>query len=121
MRYGQTLALVTNWHVLSGINAATGETLNKMGSRPNRIECHVAVSRKVKEGSETGELLFFKRVQIDLISGETPVWGEKRLFQMLSANKRARQFVMALSEYMIAASGLPKDLASRIQSEFSGL
>ena len=24
MRYGQTFALVTNWHVLSGFNAATG-------------------------------------------------------------------------------------------------
>jgi hypothetical protein len=46
---------------------------------------------------------------------------EKGLSLMLSANKRARQFIMAASEYMIAASGLPKDLAERIQSEFSGL
>jgi hypothetical protein len=46
---------------------------------------------------------------------------EKRLSQKLSANKRARQFIMSASDYMIAACGLPKDLSTRIQNELGGL
>jgi hypothetical protein len=45
VRYGQTFALVTNWHVLSGFNAATGACLTNTGAIPSRIECHVTVSR----------------------------------------------------------------------------
>jgi hypothetical protein len=59
-------------------------------------------------------------MSIRMLSGKLSE-QEKGLSLMLSANKRARQFIMAASEYMIAASGLPKDLAVRIQSEFSGL
>lgn len=46
---------------------------------------------------------------------------DKRLAASFIANRRARQFVMAVVDYMIAASGFPKDFSIRIQSELSGL
>jgi Trypsin-like peptidase domain len=78
MRYGQTFALVTNWHVLSGFNAATGECLTNTGAIPNRIECHVTVSREIKVDGKNAEELFFKPLQIGLFSGETPVWRDDK-------------------------------------------
>jgi len=44
---------------------------------------------------------------------------EKRLALMLSINKRARQFIMAASDYMIDACGLPTDMRTRIQNELT--
>lgn len=46
---------------------------------------------------------------------------DKRLSASFASNRRARQFVMAAVDYMIAASGIPKDLSVRIQNELSGL
>jgi len=37
------------------------------------------------------------------------------LAKSIRTNKRVRQFMLALSEYLIAASGIPKDLNSRIE------
>jgi hypothetical protein len=71
MRYGQTFALVTNWHVLSGFNAATGACLTKTGAMPT-------VSRKFKENGKDAEELFFKPLKIDLHSGEAPIWRDDR-------------------------------------------
>jgi hypothetical protein len=45
-RYGQTVALVTNWHVLSGIHPLTGQTRHSLGGRPNRVELHVNIRDK---------------------------------------------------------------------------
>jgi hypothetical protein len=78
MRYGQTFALVTNWHVLSGFNAATGKCLARMGALPNRIECHVTVSRETNIDGKKAEHLFFKPLQIGLLSGEAPIWRDDR-------------------------------------------
>jgi hypothetical protein len=82
MRYGETFALVTNWHVLSGFNAATGACLTNTGAIPNRIECHVTVSREIKVDGKDGERLFFKPLQIGLFSGETPIWRDDREGQL---------------------------------------
>jgi len=46
---------------------------------------------------------------------------EKRLSTAVTANKRARQFIMATTDYAIAAASFPKDLAGRVQAEFEGL
>ncbi|HHW33383.1 MAG TPA: hypothetical protein GXX24_04460 [Paracoccus solventivorans] len=46
---------------------------------------------------------------------------DKRLSAVLSSNRRARQFVMAVVDYMIAASGIPKDFSAKIQNELGGL
>lgn len=61
-----------------------------------------------------------REMSIRVQSGRLSV-QEKHLLQMVSKNKRARQFIMAASEYMIAACPLPKDLGDRLQQEFSGL
>lgn len=41
LRTDLTLALVTNWHVVSGRNHETGKCLNKMGGLPDRLCVHV--------------------------------------------------------------------------------
>lgn len=46
---------------------------------------------------------------------------EKSLSEAVSSNKRARQFIMSVADYMISASGLLKDLSGRVQTEFNGL
>ncbi|BCJ89804.1 hypothetical protein IZ6_05390 [Terrihabitans soli] len=78
MRYGQTYALVTNWHVLSGINPANGSCLSPTGAIPAQIRCHVTISQQVTVGATSGEQLFFKPIIIDLYEGEMPVWLENR-------------------------------------------
>jgi len=82
MRYGETFALVTNWHVLSGFNAATGSCLTSTGAIPNRIECHVTVSRKIKVDGKDAEELFFKPLHIALFSEKTPIWRDDREGQL---------------------------------------
>jgi hypothetical protein len=61
-----------------------------------------------------------REMSIRVLSGKLKE-QERRLSMMLTANKRARQFVMAASEYMIDACALPKDLGARIHNEFGGL
>lgn len=46
---------------------------------------------------------------------------DKRLSASFASNRRARQFVMAVVDYMIAASGIPKDFSTRVQNELSDL
>jgi len=78
MKFGQKFALVTNWHVLSGYNPASGRCLSDTGALPNRIECHVAVSRELKEGGHNGVELHFKPLSIDLLVNETPIWIDEK-------------------------------------------
>jgi hypothetical protein len=46
---------------------------------------------------------------------------ERRLSQAMAASTRARQYIMGLTDYLIAAAGLPKDLSARVHHEFEGL
>jgi hypothetical protein len=46
---------------------------------------------------------------------------DKRLSASFASNRRVRQHVMAVVDYMIAASGIPKDFSVRIQDELSSL
>lgn len=46
---------------------------------------------------------------------------DKRLSALFISNRRARQFVMAIVDYIIAATGIPKDFSARIQRELSSL
>jgi Trypsin-like peptidase domain len=78
MRFGEHIVLVTNWHVLSGFNAATGACLSEKGAIPNRIECHVAVSRKVEIDNTVVEQLLFKPIKIGLFSEDRPIWIDDR-------------------------------------------
>jgi hypothetical protein len=40
---------------------------------------------------------------------------EKKLEQDLRVNRRSRQFVMAVTDYMVSASGIPKEFNTRVQ------
>lgn len=46
---------------------------------------------------------------------------DKIISATFASNRRSRQFVMAVVDYMIAASGIPKDFSGRVQTELSGL
>lgn len=46
---------------------------------------------------------------------------DKRLSASFTSNRRARQFIVALVEYMIAASGVPRDFSARIKDELGAL
>ena len=59
-------------------------------------------------------------LSIRLACGKDEQW-EKRLSAAVSENKRARQFIMAATDYAIAAANFPKDLSGRVQAEFEGL
>lgn len=78
IKYGQMYALVTNWHVLSGYNPANNTCLSKTGALPNRIECHVAVSRSSIKDGRTGEAIYFKPLSISLFADERPVWRDEK-------------------------------------------
>lgn len=57
---------------------------------------------------------------IRVASGKESV-HEKALSNSISLNKRARQFIMAAADYMVAAAGLPKEVAGRVQAELGSL
>jgi hypothetical protein len=77
MKYGQKYFLVTNWHVLSGYNPANGKCLSSSGALPNRIECHVTISRRFLTDDNRGaEQLFFKPLAIDLFVDNHPIWHD---------------------------------------------
>jgi len=44
---------------------------------------------------------------------------DSRMLDFFASNRRARQFILAVSDYVIAASGIPKDFLRRVQSELS--
>jgi hypothetical protein len=50
------------------------------------------------------------------VAGANNADFDKRLAVRLKENTRVRQFSVALSDYVVAASGLPKDMAKRFQS-----
>jgi hypothetical protein len=74
IKFADRYSLVTNWHVLSGYNPSNGQCLSDSGALPNRIECHVSVSRPWRDGNRTGEQLHFKPVSIPLWQDDNPVW-----------------------------------------------
>src|SRR5580704_1572366 len=42
-RYAKKYALITNWHMLTGIDPNTNNNLDRWGARPNRIEFYLNV------------------------------------------------------------------------------
>ena len=40
-QYGQNIALVSNWHVFSGVNPLTGNPRDQRGFCPNRVEFNI--------------------------------------------------------------------------------
>jgi hypothetical protein len=68
-RYGQDLALVTSWHVFSGVNPNTRE----VRGTPNRVKFHINVFDQ-PEGR--GGKFFARPVDLPLIVNDDPVWWE---------------------------------------------
>jgi hypothetical protein len=70
-RYGQDLALVTSWHVFSGVNPITQEV---RGS-PNRVKFHINVFDK-----SGGVGKFFARpVDLPITVNDEPIWWQHPL------------------------------------------
>lgn len=79
LRFGKAYGLVTNFHVLSGINPATGMLLSPSGAVPNRVEFHVAVETEWYEDGVKHQELFFKPLSVPLEDAEgAPVWFDDR-------------------------------------------
>ena len=85
LKFGKAYGLVTNYHVLSGINPATEMLLSPTGAIPNRIEFHIAVETEWYEGGKRHEELFFKPLSIFLEDEEgLPVWFDDRTTRKLN-------------------------------------
>lgn len=78
VQLGTMWALITNWHVVSGFNPSSGQSLSATGSLPDRLECHVAVSTTWDEGGRHAEQLEFRPLSISLFDGDDPVWIDER-------------------------------------------
>lgn len=59
-------------------------------------------------------------LSIRYLCGQNPE-HDKVLSAAFSQNRRARQFVMAMSDYMIEAAGIPKDFATKFHGELGQL
>jgi hypothetical protein len=94
-KFGSAFGLVTNWHVLSGINPASGLCLSSMGGMPNRIEFHVAVSRKWKEKEKVAEQIHFRAVDLGLIELGMPIWKDDK-----RADNQNDYAVIPISKYL---------------------
>ena len=74
--YGQTLSLVSNWHVFSGRHPETGLPLHSStGYTPNRVEFHITLV--VRE--QNGFSIRFRRVALPIVSDDgKPLWWEHK-------------------------------------------
>ena len=66
-RYGQDLALVTSWHVFSGVNPLTRE----VRGTPNRVKFHINV---FDQPGRAGGNFHARPVDLQLIVNDTPIW-----------------------------------------------
>ena len=75
-RYAKTYALVTNWHVLTGINPDTGKNIDdRYASRPNRVKFYLNIF------TDTIGQFDIKPFSADLLKDEQPIW-----FQLPQSN-----------------------------------
>ncbi len=75
-QFGQSYALITNWHVLSGRHPDTHAPRNtRTGFTPNRIEFHAPIRLKI-EGEGQKRLLNCKAMDVALEKDSTPIWWE---------------------------------------------
>lgn len=61
-----------------------------------------------------------REMSIRLLSGKLAE-PEKRLTGLFRENKRATQFILGVSDYLIDACNLPKDLGKAVNDQFQGL
>jgi hypothetical protein len=71
-KYGQSIALVSNWHVFSGVNPLTGKPRDTRGYCPNRVTFALTL-HDTKKGS-----VFFRAEEIPLVAGGQGLWWQHK-------------------------------------------
>jgi hypothetical protein len=69
-KYGQSVALVSNWHVFSGVNPLTGSLRDCRGFCPNRVMFSLSLS-DTEEGS-----VFFRSEEVALVADGQSLWWQ---------------------------------------------
>jgi hypothetical protein len=69
-KYGQDIALVSNWHVFSGVNPLTGNTRDKNGLYPNQVNFNINLFDPIN-----GSVLF-RAESLPLIADEQSLWWQ---------------------------------------------
>jgi hypothetical protein len=70
--YGQTLSLVSNWHVFSGRHPETGITTHHNGCTPNRVEFHISVAAYEQQGVS----IHFRPMALPIVRDGQALWWQ---------------------------------------------
>jgi hypothetical protein len=68
-RFGQYLALVTSWHIFSGVNPITSDVRGV----PNRVKFHINV---FDQPGRDGGKFYARPVDLPIIENDTPIWWD---------------------------------------------
>lgn len=71
-QYGQNIALVSNWHVFSGVNPLTGNPRDERGFCPNRVEFNINLFDP-KDGS-----IFIRPENLPLVADKQSLWWQHK-------------------------------------------
>lgn len=76
-RFAKSVALVTNWHLLTGRNPIDDSVLDRVNAAiPNRIKFHVAVTVEKTDGVET---VHFREIDLRLYDErDEPIWKDAK-------------------------------------------
>jgi hypothetical protein len=70
--FGQDLALVSNWHVFSGIHPEHGIVRHHTGYTPNRVEFHISITTSTEAGLSIG----FRALNVPLQKAGVSLWWQ---------------------------------------------
>ena len=74
-KFGQTHALVTNWHVLTGKHAVTEKLTDGDGRFPTRLKCHWTEKDQTRGAARALEL------ELPILNDGKPTWWQHRGFR----------------------------------------
>lgn len=73
--FGQSLGLVSNWHVFSGRHPETNVIMHSTGCTPNRVKFHISVARY----DETGDVsITFRPMDLLIIRDGQALWWQHK-------------------------------------------
>jgi hypothetical protein len=72
--FGQSLALVSNWHVFSGRHPETGITTHSTSCTPNRVEFHISVASYDKQNIS----IEFRPMDLPILRDGQAAWWQHR-------------------------------------------
>jgi hypothetical protein len=70
--FGQTLGLVSNWHVFSGRHPETDKPMHHTGYTPNRVEFHISVATHKQQGLS----IHFRPMALPIVSDGQTLWWQ---------------------------------------------